>query len=104
MLHLAANSESCSSRGRKPRRRAPLGGRALDLIQPDLHQTQRYLGHLVELGHELGQHRQIRVLTAGFERMQLLDALFAGGDVIFHAHGDTLSFFEQTKENPPNTV
>ena len=74
----------------RKRRRAPLRRRALDLIQRDLHQPKRHLRQLVEGGHKLGQHRQIRVLPARLRGVLLLEPLFSGGEIMFHAHGGTL--------------
>ena len=74
----------------RKRRRAPLRRRALDLIQRDLHQPKRHLRQLVEGGHKLGQHRQIRVLPARLCGVLLLEPLFSGGEIMFHAHGGTL--------------
>ena len=56
----------------------------------DRHQPKRHLRQLVEGGHKLGQHRQIRVLPARLCGVLLLEPLFSGGKIMFHAHGGTL--------------
>ena len=74
----------------RKRRRAPLRRRALDLIQRDLHQSERHLRQFIEGGHKLGQHRQIRILSARLRGVLLPEPLFSGGDIMVHAHDGTL--------------
>ena len=66
---------------------APLCCRSGNLIQRNLHQSQRHLRQLIQLRHKLGEYGQVRVLTTRFKRVQFLDAFFSSGNIILK-HGD----------------
>ena len=68
---------------------APLCCRSCNLIQRNLHQSQRHLRQLIQLGFKLGKNGQVRVLTARFQRVQLLNAFFSSGNIIIK-HGGML--------------
>ena len=66
---------------------APLCCRSGNLIQRNLHQSQRHLRQLIQLWHKFGEYGQVRVLTTRFKRVQFLDAFFSSGNIILK-HGD----------------